>query len=191
MKISDDEIIVGILSGKDDNVLNHLYQSCFPRVRRFVLSRQGSEADAQDIFQDAVMTFFTKVVNNKFDRKYKVEPFIIGVCKNLWVDKFRKDKRIKFVDEESQIDEVINNQYDYIFDQERAELVNEVLSTIGESCKEILIRVINQGMSMKEIAQELGYQSVDSAKTQHYKCRQKLIKKFKDNEYIKAILKGE
>ncbi len=190
LKISDSEIIDSILKGREDHVLSQLYTSCYPRVRRFILSRKGSEADAEDLFQDAVVTFFSKVVNRSFDaEKYQIEPFIIGVSKNLWIDKFRRDKKIDFTDETNEYGSTGDEHY--VINQERAQIVNEILASVGDSCKEILIRVIYHGMSMKEISEELGYQSVDSAKTQHYKCRQKLIKKFKDNEYLKSILKGE
>lgn len=190
MKFSDKDILEHIQSGKESRVLEYLYTNCYPKMRRFVLSRGGSEDDAKDIFQDAVMTFFTKVINGVFDTKYSVQPFIIGVSKNLWIDKFRKQRRITLVEDPSTIDHEVINQYDYVFDQERTNIIQDVLSTVGDTCKQLLVNVIYHRMSMKEIAAEMGYQNIDSAKTQHYKCRQKLIKKFKDNDYLKQLLKG-
>ena len=43
---------------------------------------------------------------------------------------------------------------------------------------------------MREIATEMGLSNEDAAKTQHYKCKIKLVQIYKENTSLKSVLKS-
>jgi hypothetical protein len=54
----------GIIEGirrRDKDVLKYVYKQYFPMVRYFIIRNQGSEEDAEDIFQEAVVAIFERV----------------------------------------------------------------------------------------------------------------------------------
>ena len=72
-------------------------------------------------------------------------------------------------------------EYDTYSVNEKRNTLEALFSSIGEKCKELLLLSIYDKRSMKEISTMLGFSSQDSAKTQSYKCKQKLIKSLKEN----------
>ena len=64
---------------------------------------------------------------------------------------------------------------------EKNESLIGLFSTIGDRCKELLLLSIFDKRPMSEIAGILGFSSENSAKTQNYKCKQKLIQALKTN----------
>ena len=61
MEYSDNEILKAIKNQQDDKVLNNLYDSVLPKVKRYICSNSGNEEEAYDIFQDAVLIFYKQV----------------------------------------------------------------------------------------------------------------------------------
>jgi DNA-directed RNA polymerase specialized sigma24 family protein len=52
------------------------------------------------------------------------------------------------------------------------------LGELGEPCKTIIEDYYIHGRSMQEICEKFGYTNADNAKTQKYKCLQRLKKLF-------------
>ncbi|HEY1009614.1 MAG TPA: sigma-70 family RNA polymerase sigma factor, partial [Daejeonella sp.] len=57
---ADSEVIFGILNGSKET-LNRLYKSYFPMILQMIVSNNGNEDDAKDIFQEAVIVLYSKV----------------------------------------------------------------------------------------------------------------------------------
>lgn len=174
-KYSDAEIIEGILSGRDDKVLAFLYKESLPVVRNFILKNQGTAEEANDIFQDAVIRFYNAVKRGTFQEKCSISTFIFGISKNLWINAVKRkgrqmeDDGAEFV--QDSVDIMAN-----IISNEKVKAVNELLGKIGETCAQLLKYSIYEDLSMREICQKMGFSSEDVAKTNNYRCKQKLIK---------------
>src|SRR5690349_10285755 len=75
-----------------------LYEKTFPMVARFVSNRRGSLQDAKDIFQDALVIFYEKRTQGKFET-VSDEAYVLGISKHLWIRKFKAESRNIFLDE--------------------------------------------------------------------------------------------
>jgi RNA polymerase sigma factor (sigma-70 family) len=190
---SDNEIEEKIRSGEANPVVAYVYKAFYPRVRDSILSKNGSVEHAKDIFQEAVMVLVKVVLERRYENGINIQAFLLSISQRMWIDKIRKDKKLTFADDFRVYDYVDENPYEHKhhFDEDRSRAIDEILSSIGERCKEIIRLVIYNGLSMKEIAEELNFSSENSAKTQHYKCRQKLIKRYRGNEELKELLSSE
>ena len=72
---------------------------------------------------------------------------------------------------------------------EKKMVLENLFLSIGEKCKELLLLSIFDKRSMIEISEILGFSSENSAKTQNYKCKQKLIKTLELNpELTKEVM---
>lgn len=188
MKYSGTEIIEAIHKGNDREMLTFLYNTILPRVTRYILNNNGTRDDAFDIFQDAVITFHRFVKENRFRKEGNPEVFIFCICRNLWINKAKKDKKQMRMPEGYELyEDDASTALESIITTERADIVKKMLSKLGKKCEELLKLSVYDNMSLKEISLQMGFTSEDAVKTQKYKCKQKLIGYIKEHN---GILEG-
>lgn len=190
-RYSDKEIVDAIKRGDADLELQFLYDTTQRKIRAYILENSGSQEEAQDVFQDAVVAFFQHVLSGKFDNSKSIDGFIFSIGRNLWIN--RAKRMNKFVKESESIGNTQkaaeeNNYLSRTIDEERAQKVEALLSKLGERCKTLLTYTIFYKMRMEEVAQIMGFSGSNAAKTQNYKCKQKLIKLLKANAGLKEWL---
>ncbi len=182
---TDKEIIEAIRNGKTERVLNFLYDTTQYKIRNWILQNNGSEDEAQDIFQDAVLSFYNYVLENKFDETKSVEGFIFAIARNGWINRAKqKNKMVTGVKEMEKLDRMPDN-VDLIsqtMDKDKVNQIEALLNQLGERCKELLTYSIFYDMRMDEIAKTMGFSSANVAKTKNYKCKQRLIAIVKENK---------
>jgi RNA polymerase sigma factor (sigma-70 family) len=184
---SDNEILEAIGKG-DDRALEHLYKQVLPKVKNYVARNGGSNEDARDIFQDAVVVFYKYVKTGKFNGQQNIAGFIFSVSRNLWINSAKRKSKMVMLNE-SLLNNVTENFADELLSKEREQYIVKLFSALGESCKQILLYSIYDKFSMKEIKEKMGFTSENVAKTKNYKCKQRLMKLVKDNASIQDFLK--
>src|SRR5438105_811215 len=93
---TDPEILEAIRKGKDKEVVKSLYDNVLPNVERFVCSNSGSQEDAFDVFQDALLIFYKQVIAGNYDHtKYKIAGFVYTISKNMWINHAKKQGRAR------------------------------------------------------------------------------------------------
>ncbi len=70
--VSSDEEIIQALRNNDDRVLNVLYKLYFGSINHFIITNSGSEDDAKDIFQEAVIVFYQNIKDQNFELNCKI-----------------------------------------------------------------------------------------------------------------------
>lgn len=169
-KHSDKRLIEGIRKG-DDKSVNYLYDSFFDTIKSYVLKNTGSEDDAYDIFQDALMVLFKKIQLNNLAENTDVKAYVFGVSKNLWHEHLRKNRKNIEVDKEL-IDEFDPSN---LLDTPLEQIVQRSFLKLKPECQKVLTMVI-QGDDYAVIASEMNYKSEDYARRKKYLCKEALIK---------------
>jgi RNA polymerase sigma factor (sigma-70 family) len=174
--MKDNEILERIRKG-DETALQYLYKQHYRMMLRLVLKNSGTEEEAQDVFQDALILFWQKVHQPEFELTSKISTFLYSVCHNLWRKEL--DKKSRTSKEEK--DEAIIEDWDR---QERIQIINACINKLGETCRKILQYYYFDELSMHDIAQLMGFSNADTAKTKKYKCKKELDELVK--KYYKA-----
>lgn len=187
-KYKDHEIIDAIKGGDSDAVLRFLYTSMQPKLSKWIIQNNGSEAEAQDIFQDAVLSFYEYVLNGKFDASKSVNGFIYSVGRNMWIN--RAKQKNKVVSGAEFIESVEGENYEElnVYKEENPEQIDALLTKLGERCKELLTYTIFYNMKMVDIASKMGFSNPNTAKTKNYKCKKRLMKIIKEDESVQGWL---
>ena len=86
---ADSEVVFGILNDSK-HTLNQLYKSYFPMILQFILSNNGDEDDAKDIFQESIIVLYNKVKSGNFELTSKLKTFIYSVCRRLWLKRLNQ-----------------------------------------------------------------------------------------------------
>lgn len=187
---SDQEILKAIRRGEEGKSLEYLYKKILPKVKGLTKKYHIKDVDAYDIFQEALLKFYDYVKLDKFNDKYTIEAFMLTIARNKLIDitrlsKNRPEEEIRDYNHS----EYFANDHNLMISNERKQNLENLFSLIGDRCKELLLLSVFDKRSMTEISKILGFSSENSAKTQNYKCKQKLIKTLENNpELAKEVL---
>lgn len=165
-----EKVIINHSSLERANIFEKLYEQVFPAVARFVSKMGGSLDDAKDIFQDALVIFYEKNADPDFTISISQEAYIMGISKHLWLRKLNKDNRHVQLDD---YEKEISIPADY-FPDHNSTLLLKFLERAGKKCMDLLRAFYYEKLSMKELAQTMGYSTERSATVQKYKCLEKV-----------------
>ena len=185
-QFTDNDFMVGLLNGNND-VLSALYKKYYNIVLKFILYNSGTSAAAQDIYQETIIVLFESVKKPGFELKCQLQTYIFSIAKRLWLKQLKKNGKT-FLFKESEENNLVDVSEDLKeFDEKEAEIekMNNSLIDLGEPCSELIKDFYINKLSMEEIAEKFGYTNADNAKTQKYKCLQRLKKIFFEKEIIK------
>ena len=175
---TDSEVILGILNNSE-SVLKRLYIGYFPMVLQLIINNSGDGDDAKDIYQEAIIILYNKVKTGDFELSSKLKTYIYSVCRRLWLKRLSQMNRyggdIKDFQEYLAVDDETERQNDRDIQFNK---MGDALKLLGEPCKTIIEDFYIHNRSMQEICDTFGYTNADNAKTQKYKCLQRLKKLF-------------
>jgi len=162
-----------------------LYEEHAEITRSFIMGKGGTEQDADDIFQETVVSFIDSVQKSKFRQESGIRTFLISISKNLWYNEIRRRQR---AGNRERLFEEVRDQEDsdvieIIRDRELKKQLNQLLHELGDSCRKILELFYYENLSMKEIVSHLHYENEQVVRNKKYKCLQQLTDKMKLNTF--------
>lgn len=167
------------LAGNDDKSLETIYLENFPAIARMVMQNNGSEDDAKDIFQEAMIVLYEKVQEGGFILSSRLKTFLYSVCRRLWLKKLQSGSLSGPIFEELEETTAAEDALEAHLERDRQfRQMEEAMGKIGEPCKTILEDYYIHRQSMQEIAERFGYTNAENAKNQKYKCLMRLKKLF-------------
>lgn len=170
-----DEQIIHLLHSVDRVAAFKKLFRYYGAVKSHVIKNSGSEQDAEDVFQDALIILYNKIQSPEFKLTSRLETFLFGIAKHVWSEKIRrkqKDENASIAFESSRL-ESSNDEY-------RISIAERAIQFISQQCKEILELFYLKRKSMEEIASLQSYSSVNAAKTAKYKCLEKAKSEFQN-----------
>ncbi|MFC6997768.1 RNA polymerase sigma factor [Rufibacter roseus] len=178
--VTDADIIRGILD-EDETALSRLYKLHFPMVLYFVQSNNGTEDDAKDIFQEAVIVFYEKIRAGQLELNCQIKTYLYSICRRLWLKRLSRSSRFStglIEDTEAELTDAQEDADQAEQNELKFTAMGNALAQLGEPCKTLLEDFYIRSMGMPEITEKFGYNNVDSAKNQKYKCLMRLKKLF-------------
>jgi len=175
---TDREVVLGILNNSEE-ALNRLYTGYFPMVLQFILNNNGDEDDAKDVYQESIIVVYNKIQSGDFELTSKLKTYIYSISRRIWLKKLAQQS--KKTNNISEFEDVIAVEED--LEQHEAkdlqfDKMDSALQQLGEPCKTIIQDFYINNLSMQDISEKFGYTNTDNAKTQKYKCLQRLKKLF-------------
>jgi RNA polymerase sigma factor (sigma-70 family) len=169
------------MAASDRVATEKIYKQHYPTITKWIKSSGGSEADANDIYQEAMIVLYEKSQNADFRLKCRIGTYLFAISKHLWYKKIQEIKKSPAQFEENDEKGEWRYEDDILAHAERENhyrQLDNALEQLGEPCQSILKAYYHKNMSMQEIAAGFGYTNPDNAKTQKYKCLTRLKKLF-------------
>lgn len=154
--------------------LTRLYRRTFPLVRRLVLRHGGTEQDAQDVFQDALVIFYEKAVGGTLVLTASASTYLVSISRNLWRQELSRRNRNVSVEWTAEAEAQLADEP--VVASAEAFSVVEYVEKLGEKCKSILLSFYYFQQPLEQIAATHHYRSVRSATVQKFKCLERLRK---------------
>jgi len=176
---TDLEFIEG-LRNNQDVVLRALYRKYYNLVLKYVVNNSGNSEAAADVYQETIIVLYENVQKPGFELNCQLQTFIFSIARRLWLKQLRNNGhtlRLKEEEEEDVVD-VSEELSDHLKKESDIEKMNACMEELGEPCKTLLKDFYVYKLSMEEISEKFGYTNADNAKTQKYKCLQRLKRNF-------------
>ncbi len=175
---TDREVVLGILNNSAD-ALNKLYKGYFPMVLQFILNNNGDEDDAKDVYQETIIVLYNKIKSGNFELSSKLKTYIYSVSRRIWLKKLtQQSKKTSNIADFEDVLAFEEDVEEHELKEQQFDLMKVALANLGEPCKTIIQDFYIHNLSMQDICEKFGYTNADNAKTQKYKCLQRLKKLF-------------
>ncbi len=164
--MTEQELFARICRG-DEEALDLIYRKYYRMMVRMVVTNSGTEQEAKDIYQEAIVVFWQKAISGNLVLTSKMSTYIYSICQNLWRKEL--DRKSRHTNEQKETGELVTKDK-----EERARIIRNCIEQLDETCRKVLGYYYFDGMSMQEIATRLGFANTDTAKTKKYKSKKKL-----------------
>jgi RNA polymerase sigma factor (sigma-70 family) len=178
------EIIRGIAKRKE-RIINHVYQTCYPDIRKLVLTNGGNQHDAEDMFQEAMLIIYQKITEHGLELTCKFKTYLYSVCRFLWLQELEKRKSNK--KRRDHVEKVIDeNDRRNAREDEKLRIYETHFRELSKECQKVL-NMYFQKASMEEICVVMGYKNVQIAKDKKYRCKKTLMTRIHNNPEFKRL----
>lgn len=183
----DYKLLQGLLNA-ERRAVKSIYDLILPSVITWIKENNGSEADARDIFQEALIALFRKVEKGNFQLTCTLKSFVRIMCRNLWLTRIRDHKKFQ-VSELENIEKVDLDQdlVDRMERSEKEQLFFKHFDLLGENCKKIMMWFFDK-VALSEIAKRLNT-SEGYIKKRKFICKEKLVKAVQNDPAFSELKK--
>jgi RNA polymerase sigma factor (sigma-70 family) len=192
MKTHPDQAYIAGIIARDPGVIRDVYVQNFESVALHIIRNSGDQADAEDIFQEAMVAIFQRAKKDELLLTCKFSTYLHAVCRNLWLNELKKRQTrgvtlagytlYKDGDDSRKIAE------ETVLQEERDRFFWEKFNDLGESCKAIL-RNSWAGLGMKDVAKLLGI-SYSYARKKKSECTERLSKLIRQAAEFSTLKEG-
>ncbi len=176
-KANEDQLklIIGI-NQNDPKILRAIYKENFQKIANMVHNFHNVYLDADDIFQDGLTQAVINVKNGKFNGDSLFSTYLFGICRNICLKEYNKQKGIYCVPIQDSEDETDDDYFDNI------KIVLELKNKLHEECRKIIDLRFGIG-SIEMNKEELRYEAIaekmnilpDNARQKFKRCMSKLL----------------
>jgi DNA-directed RNA polymerase specialized sigma24 family protein len=166
---TDDELVAALatrLPGQElISATRFLFRQYFEPLRTYVTQHQGTQQDAEAIFQEVVVTFIELVRLNKFHGQWPVETLLPALNRALWQQELKKWGREiipRKNDGEGKEEDAPDVSHLVAGRESRQQALNMV-ERLDDSSKKILLAFYYENAPMKQILRLTGYNNEQAA----------------------------
>lgn len=173
--LTGDALILDLIKKGDERALAELYMSTRKMVTSHVIRNSGTQDDADDMLQEALVVLWERVRSQRFEYTAKLSTFIFSTVKHLWMHQLsrrRREVRSEFAPENIPMNE--SSVLDEIISEEESGRVSSAMAKLGETCRTLLLLFYWEELSLEDIAHKMGFANADTVKSKKYQCKETL-----------------
>lgn len=173
----------------DDKLLGQFFDKERSRILAVLRNRLSiSTEDAEDIYQEACIALFDNIKNGKLKTlTCSLSTYFTQICLNRgynFVNRGHSTASFDQMLDNTQYDEYGLAQLEAVLglgdglSQEQTAMMRDIVQDLPYPCEDILWAYYGDDLSMKEIADVIGFNGADSVKSKKSQCMSKLKERF-------------
>lgn len=191
---SDAELVNALKHPKEvDAAIRVIYREYYGMLENYVINNNGNKEDAADVIQETIVAFIENVEENKFRGDSSVKSFLYAITRNIWLAELRKrnstDNRNRIFEKGK--DSIEQSTVQHLEQREQFALIQQLFDKLGEKCKQLLMLVYYEDLSMSDIMQQMpDYQNEQVLRNKKYKCMKQLEQMMQNDEPLRTQFKN-
>lgn len=137
--------------------MREIYQKYAQKIAHYITANNGSEDDAADILQEALIDIYKQASQKKLQLTCPFEPFLLLVCKRKWLNELKKRGRqpvTKEADDVSIGEDVFAMAEQLQHQDKKMQVFLQCFRELGVACQEIIQKCLG-GDDQEKIAVQL------------------------------------
>lgn len=174
-----DHRYIEALRHNDPRLIREIYAQHAPHARRWVEQRGGTAADAQDVFQEALLAVYDKAADPHFTLTCPLGALLHIICSRKWVDRLRRKNRETEVRNQEEIrysqetdDDALSIAEAAIAESEQQQRMAQAFAQLSELCRQLLT-LLSNGTKPSDAAQQLQMNSVETLYRRKNACSER------------------
>lgn len=171
-----DQQYIEALKNNDNILIKKIYTNWYPDVERFVLKNSGSKDQAENLFQEALITLWEKVKTTKVELTVPFGAYFYPMYRFKWLNYLNRDKERNNTDTSVEIKDVEkygDSIIDWDLKERRLNVFEDCFKKLSEDCQK-MFNLKFEGKKAKEIAKITGKPSSNAVFVAMHTCRKKL-----------------
>ena len=174
---------------QDERLLGQFFEKERSKVLVVLRNRLSiSTEDAEDIYQDACIALFNNIQKGKLKTlTCSLSTYFTQICLNMgynFVNRGHSTTSFDQMLDNTQYDEYGLAQLEAVLglgdglSSEQTKMMRDMVQDLPQPCEDILWAYYGDDLSMKEIADVIGFNGADSVKSKKSQCMSKLKERF-------------
>ena len=173
----DTQKFIKLFLAGNREVLQRIYAKNFSGIKKYILKNNGTQTEALDIFQDALMILYSGLKKGELQIN-SFDSYLFFTCKNLWIKKVKKNK-VTDTDLNTLVSEEVASS-SFESKEKQWELFDEKMKLLQKDCFTIL-KLMLQKVPYNLIYKKLKLPNENAARQKVFKCKKKLFKLIKED----------
>ncbi len=193
-RYADAELVNALKNPKEmDAAIRVIYKDYYGLLESYVIKNNGNKEDAADIFQETIVAFIEIAEQDKFRGEASVKSFLYAITRNLWLAELRKrnsaENRNRIFEKAKDTTE--EGVVQHLMRREHFDLVQQLFDKLGTKCKQLLMLVYYEDLSMNDILRQMpDYQNEQVLRNKKYKCMKQLEDIMQADDYLRTQFKN-
>jgi RNA polymerase sigma factor (sigma-70 family) len=166
----------------DNEAFGYLYQQYYYQAAGFIKANSGSEQDARDVFQEALLVLFKQTRRDEFRLTADLGAYLYAVVRKMWLYRLRSRRahpEISLLETQEMTDPGEDEIEVLLYEQTQNEkhlVVKDLLETLKPECRKLIEYAYFFKLPAVEIAELLGY-AESFVKVKKHRCMEALRQK--------------
>lgn len=193
-RYSDKELIQALKAPHTmDAAIKTIYREYYALLESYVTSNKGSRDDAADMIQEAIVAFVEMVQEDKYRGEASVKSLLYAITRNIWL---AESKRRNSRDNRNRVFEQVKDKEEtsvteHLIQREHYTIIQQLFDKLGEKCKQLLLLVYYEDLSMTDIMQHMpDYQNEQVLRNKKYKCMKQLELMVHEDDFLRKQFKN-
>jgi RNA polymerase sigma factor (sigma-70 family) len=165
----------------DNEAFRYLYEQYYKNAALYIQSNSGTEQDARDVFQEALLVLFKQTRRAEFRLTTNLGAYLYAVVRKMWLYRLRTQRGHPetSLDESTWLPGPDDHEFDIRLHEQTLEkkhqVIQQLIETMKPECRKLIEYAYFYQLSPVEIAGLLGY-AESFVKVKKHRCMEALRK---------------